>query len=59
MAYFKSVPTQPGINRLPSNPCKLLNMELLVLSNGESYTGKTGDREVLAVLIGGKGTFKV
>lgn len=58
MAYFDSVPNKPGLNKLPSNPCKLLGMELLVLNDGESYTGKTGDREVLAVLMGGKGDFK-
>jgi len=59
MAYFEPVPNAAGLNTLPSNPCKLLGMELLVLNNGESYTGQTGGREVLAVLLGGKGTFKV
>ena len=59
MAYFEPVSNQPGLNKLPSNPCKLLGMELLVLTDGQSYTGKTGEREVLAVLLGGKGTFKV
>ncbi len=59
MAYFENVTNKPGLNKLPSNPCKLLDMELLVLTDGQSYSGSTGGREVLAVLLGGKGTFKV
>ena len=59
MAYFETVPNQPGLNKLPLNPCKLLDMDLLILNDGETFNGKTGDREVLAVLMGGKGDFKV
>src|SRR5512136_387147 len=57
--YFEAVPNAPGVNHLPSNPCKLLDMQLLVLADGESYEGSTGDREICAVLMGGKGTFTV
>jgi len=57
--YFESVSSAPGLNKPPSNPCKLLDFGLLVLNDGESYTGTTGDREFCAVLLGGKGTFIV
>jgi 5-deoxy-glucuronate isomerase len=59
MSYFEQVPNQPGLNQLPSNPCKLLGMELLVLMDGQTHTAHSGGREVLAVLLGGKGTFTV
>ncbi len=59
MTYFTSVPTAPGLNRLPTNPCKLLDFGLLILNPGESYRGETGEREVLAVILGGKATFAV
>ncbi len=57
MSYFEAVPSRPGLNRLPSNPFKLLDLNLIVLGNGETCEGKTGNREVLAVILGGKGTF--
>ena len=57
--YFESVPKAPGLNRLPSNPCKLLDMNLVVLGNGGKVEGASGDREICAVLLGGKGTFIV
>jgi 5-deoxy-glucuronate isomerase len=59
MSYFVSVPTQNGLNELPANPCKLLDFHLLHLAAGQSYQGHSGDREVLAVILGGKGTFTV
>ena len=59
MSYFESVPSKPGLNRLPSNPCKLLDMQLLVLADGEHYEAQSGDREICAVLMGGKGAFAV
>ena len=59
MTYFTSVPTQEGINHLPTNPCKLLDFQLLILPAGQSYSAATGNREVLAVILGGKGTFRV
>jgi 5-deoxy-glucuronate isomerase len=57
--YFTSVPTAPGLNSLPTNPCKLLDFNLLILNSGESVQGASGDREVLAVILGGKGNFTV
>ena len=59
MSYFETVPTDSGLNQLPSNPCKLLDFNLLSLADGQTYEGSSGDREVLAVILGGKGTFGV
>lgn len=59
MSYFTHVPTAHGLNRLPVNPCKLLDFAYLSLNDGESYTGETGEREVLAVILGGKADFVV
>ncbi len=59
MTYFTAVPAHEGINHLPANPCKLLDFQLLILPAGQSYSAATGDREVLAVILGGKGTFRV
>lgn len=59
MTYFEAVPNENGRNSLPSNPCKLLDFHLLTLADGQSYAAATGDREVLAVILGGKGTFQV
>lgn len=57
--YFTKVPSQPGLNKLDNNPCQLLDFNLLVLAAGQSYSSSTGEREVLAVLLGGKATFTV
>ncbi len=59
MSYFETVPTQSGLNQLPSNPCKLLDFNLLFLADGQIYKNASNDREVLAVILGGKGTFSV
>ncbi len=59
MKYFASVENNTGLNRPPYNPCKLLGFELLNLAPGGSFDGETGDREVLAVLLGGKATLAV
>jgi 5-deoxy-glucuronate isomerase len=58
MKYFTSLNSQKGLNSLPHNPCKLLDFGLLVLPAGERFSGNTADREVLAVLLGGKATFE-
>ena len=59
MSYFESVPVQNGINELPANPCQLLDFQLLSLKAGESFEGNSGSREILAVILGGKGSFGV
>ncbi len=59
MAYFETVPSKPGVNVPPSNPFKLLDLGYLVLGDGEKFQAATGNREVLAVALGGKATFVV
>ena len=59
MKYFTSLQSAAGLNTLSHNPCKLLGFDLLALPAGERYAGTTNDREVLAVLLGGKATFEV
>jgi 5-deoxy-glucuronate isomerase len=59
MRYFASLGTGQGLNALPYNPCRLLDFDLLKLSAGEQFTAQTGEREVLAVILGGKATFEV
>jgi 5-deoxy-glucuronate isomerase len=59
MSFFEAVPTAAGLNRVPSNPFKLLDFSYLILGDGGTYEGAADDREVLAVLFGGKGTFRV
>ncbi len=59
MKYFAALESKAGLNPLPHNPCKLLGFELLVLPAGGQHTGNTGDREVLAVILGGKASFEV
>ncbi len=59
MSYFESIPSKPGLNRLPSNPFKLLDLNLLILGAGERFEAVSGNREFLAVLLGGKGAFVV
>lgn len=59
MSYFATVPNAAGLNRLPTNPCKLLDFATLVLADGDAYEATSGDREILAVLLGGKATFAI
>ena len=58
MKYFASLESRGGLNALPHNPCRLLDFGLLVLPPGERFSDNTADREVLAVLLGGKATFE-
>jgi 5-deoxy-glucuronate isomerase len=59
MAYFETVSHNEGLNKLPSNPCKLLDLNLLVLSSGKSYQASTNSREYLAVMMSGKAAFEI
>jgi 5-deoxy-glucuronate isomerase len=59
MSYFSSVPSLSGLNKLPVNPCKLLDFQMLNLVDGEMYEGESGSRELLAVILAGKATFTV
>ena len=57
--YFAKVESKAGLNTLPHNPCKLLDFQLFVLPAGQSHSSQTGDREIAAVILGGKATFEV
>ncbi|BCJ45902.1 5-deoxy-glucuronate isomerase [Actinoplanes ianthinogenes] len=57
--YHCYIPAEPGLNELPFNPCSLLGFQLLRLGAGESWSGESGDREMLAVILSGKATFTV
>lgn len=59
MTYFTALSTDTGINALDTNPCDLLDFQLVVLADGDDVSGSTGDREILAVILGGKATFTV
>jgi len=48
-----------GLNIPSTNPCKLLQFGFLKLGAGETYSGESGEREMLAVLLGGKASFVV
>jgi len=57
--YHCDIPAETGRNELPFNPCHLLGFSLLRLGSGETYAGETGDREILAVVLGGVASFTV
>ncbi|MFI5916730.1 5-deoxy-glucuronate isomerase [Dactylosporangium sp. NPDC051541] len=57
--YHCYIPADPGHNALPFNPCALLDFSLLKLTAGQSFSGESGDREMLAVLLGGTASFTV
>ncbi|HEX7160736.1 MAG TPA: 5-deoxy-glucuronate isomerase, partial [Trebonia sp.] len=57
--YHAIIPTGDGRNTLPENPCQLLDFTLLRLEAGGTWSGESGDREILAVILGGKATFTV
>ena len=57
--YHCDIPAKDGLNALPFNPCGLLDFNLLRLDAGQSWTGESGDREILAIVLGGTATFTV
>ena len=59
MSYFEPVPAKAGLNKPAGNPFKLLDFGYLVLNDGEHYEATSGEREILAVVLGGKGDFTV
>ena len=54
MKYHAYLTAKQGLNTLPLNPCKLLDFNFLKLGAGEEYAANSGDREILAVILGGK-----
>ena len=59
MKYHTYLSANNGLNTLSTNPCKLLEFGFLKLGAGETYSAESGEREILAVLLGGKGSFEV
>jgi 5-deoxy-glucuronate isomerase len=59
MKYHAYLASNPGINHLPLNPCKLLDFSYLKLGANETHRAESGDREVLAVILGGKASFEI
>ncbi len=59
MKYHAHLTKNQGINTLPINPCKLLDFSFLKLGAGEQHAANSGDREILAVILGGKADFTV
>ncbi len=59
MKYHALLMANPGLSTLPTNPCTLLDFNLLKLAPGESHYAESGGREILAVVLGGKATFEV
>lgn len=57
--YHCNIPAEDGRNTLPFNPCTVLDFTLLRLDAGGSWQGESGDREILAVILGGTATFTV
>jgi 5-deoxy-glucuronate isomerase len=57
--YHCYLPVANGHNALPVNPCRLLDFSLLKLDAGQSWSGESGDREILAVVLGGTANFTV
>jgi 5-deoxy-glucuronate isomerase len=59
VTYFVHVGGAQGANTLETNPCKLLDFTRVVLSNGATFDGSTGNREVLMIIFGGRCTVQV
>jgi 5-deoxy-glucuronate isomerase len=57
--YHCYLPGDEGLNELPFNPCSVLGFHLLRLQAGQRHELASGDREVLAVILGGRATFRV
>ena len=59
MKYHALLTANDGLNTPSINPCKLLEFEFLKLEAGETYSSDSGEREVLAVLLGGVASFEI
>ncbi|MBI9049174.1 MAG: 5-deoxy-glucuronate isomerase [Anaerolineaceae bacterium] len=59
MKYHTYLTSNSGVNKPSINPCKLLDFTFLKLADGESHSADSGDREILAVILGGKATFEI
>ena len=59
MKYHAKLSANSGKNTMPTNPCNLLDFSFLKLGAGEKYSANSADREILAVILGGKATFMI
>jgi 5-deoxy-glucuronate isomerase len=59
MKYHALLTANQGLNTPPTNPCSLLDFGFLKLGAGETYRGESGEREILAVILGGRASFSV
>ena len=59
MKYHAVLTANQGLNTPPTNPCQLLDFALLKLAAGETHSAESGEREILAVILGGKATFVI
>ena len=59
MKYHTLLTANNGLNTPPINPCKLLEFGFLKLAAGETYSADSGEREMLAVLLGGTASLEV
>jgi 5-deoxy-glucuronate isomerase len=57
MKYHATLASPEGLTTLPTNPCKLLDFNLLKLADGSIHSANSEDREILAVILGGKAKF--
>jgi 5-deoxy-glucuronate isomerase len=57
--FHTTIAAEKGHNTLELNPCSVLDFSLVRLGAGERHTGSSGDREILAVVLGGRATFEV
>jgi len=46
ISNFISIQSLPGLNKLPVNPCTLLDFQLLNLSDGETFEGESKNRKL-------------
>ena len=59
MKYHTYLSANNGVNTPSTNPCRLLEFGFLKLEAGETYSSDSREREILAVLLGGKASFEV
>ncbi len=59
MKYHTLLTANQGLNTPPTNPCKLLDFGYLKLGAGETYQAESGERELLAVILGGRASFDI
>lgn len=59
MKYHALLTANSGLNALPINPCQLLDFSLLKLTAGEPHRAHSGEREILAVILGGQASFTI